>query len=144
VFSLPCPGSCDFCVDASTTMLVNKQAHILESIHIAASQYASQYMDTAREWEWLHGHRGSPSAAVETGGQGARAAAETGRLAPQASGGQEREEQRLFDVQTSQLTSSPRQSQPPPFAHHYRTLEASTAAGMAPSAPLPREKRLAN
>jgi hypothetical protein len=78
------------------------------------------------------------------GGQGARAAAETGRLAPQASGGQEREEQRLFDVQTSKLTSSPRQSQPPPFAHHYRTLEASTAAGMAPSAPLPCEKRLAN
>jgi hypothetical protein len=50
--------------------------------------------------------------AAETVGQGARAA-ETGRLAPQAScSGQDRAEQRLPDVQTSQSTRSARQLSP--------------------------------
>jgi hypothetical protein len=54
----------------------------------------------------------SQSTVAETVGQGARAA-ETGRLAPQAScSGQDRADQRLPDVQTSQSTRSARQLSP--------------------------------
>jgi hypothetical protein len=73
-----------------------------------SSQLAGEWMDAQSEL----------STTVEgAGGQGARAA-ETGRLAP-ASGGQDREEERLSDVQTSQ---DPLQLLSP-LAQHYRTSQ---------------------
>jgi hypothetical protein len=57
--------------------------------------------------------------AVDAAGQGARAA-ETGRLAQQASGGQDGAEERLPDLQTSQSTLSPPQ-QLSPLAQPFRT-----------------------
>ncbi|KAF2030202.1 hypothetical protein EK21DRAFT_65915 [Setomelanomma holmii] len=64
----------------------------------------------------------APLSSAELGDEGARAA-ETGRLAPQAScdGGEDRENNRLSDVQTSHSTNSPR-TQQELFAHFDRPL----------------------
>lgn len=71
--------------------------------------------------EWTGAQTALSSTAEKAVSQGARAA-ETGRLASPASGGQEREEERRPDVQTSQSPNSPLQLQPPP-AQSYRTSQ---------------------
>ncbi|KAH5379845.1 hypothetical protein HBI33_154240 [Parastagonospora nodorum] len=66
--------------------------------------------------------------AVDAAGQGARAA-ETGRLAQQASGGQDGAEERLPDLQTSQSTLSPPQ-QLSPLAQPFRTPTHDLIGGL--------------
>jgi hypothetical protein len=84
--------------------------------------------------EWMYAHVEAAFPAENAAGQGARAA-ETGRLAQQASRGQDREEERLPDLQTSQSTASPPQLLLPP-AQYFRTSPDYFLDGVHPLQPL--------
>jgi hypothetical protein len=81
--------------------------------------------------EWMDAQSENSSIVAGADGQGARAA-ETDRLAP---GGQDREEERLSDVQTSQIVYDPRELELP-FAQHYRTSQDFYDDGRLPLQPL--------